>query len=81
VSVGLLDVLAQLASIICQKSSWGIANMGERIAAFLNDDEGLTIVEYAVAGALVAATVAAAFTTLGQAILAQIAALTGLVNA
>jgi pilus assembly protein Flp/PilA len=53
----------------------------ERIAAFLNDEEGLTMVEYAIAGALVAATVAAAFTALGQAILAQIVALTGFVNA
>jgi len=55
--------------------------MNERIAAFLNNEEGLTVVEYAIAGALVAATVAAAFTALGQAILANIVALTGFVNA
>jgi len=35
------------------------------IVAFLNDDEGLTMVEYAIAGALVAAGAVAAFTLLG----------------
>jgi pilus assembly protein Flp/PilA len=34
-------------------------------AAFLKDEEGLTMVEYAIAGALVAAGAVAAFTTLG----------------
>jgi pilus assembly protein Flp/PilA len=35
---------------------------------FLRDEEGLTTVEYAVAGALVAATVVLAFTELGEAV-------------
>jgi len=39
---------------------------------FLQDEEGLTIVEYAVAAALISAAVAAAFTQLGQAVLAKI---------
>lgn len=38
------------------------------IKVFLADEEGLTTVEYAVAGALVAATVVAAFTGLGTAV-------------
>jgi pilus assembly protein Flp/PilA len=51
------------------------------IVAFLRDEEGLTMVEYAIAGALVAATVALAFTALGQAVLLRIQALTGFVGA
>jgi pilus assembly protein Flp/PilA len=39
---------------------------------FLQDEEGLTIVEYAVAAALISATVALAFTNLGLAVLAKI---------
>jgi pilus assembly protein Flp/PilA len=40
--------------------------MKKLILDFLRDEEGLTTVEYAVAGALVAASVVAAFTTLGE---------------
>ena len=39
--------------------------MKKLILDFLRDEEGLTTVEYAVAGALVAAAVVAAFTALG----------------
>ncbi len=39
--------------------------MKEKIMNFLRDEEGLTTVEYAVAGALVAAAVVLAFTNLG----------------
>ncbi|NNE61660.1 MAG: Flp family type IVb pilin [Woeseia sp.] len=39
--------------------------MKARILMFLRREEGLTTVEYAVAGALVAAAVVAAFTALG----------------
>ena len=39
--------------------------MKKLILEFLRDEEGLTTVEYAVAGALVAAAVVAAFTQLG----------------
>jgi pilus assembly protein Flp/PilA len=41
----------------------------------LKDEEGLTMVEYAIAGALVAAGSVAAFTTLGTAIVTKIDAL------
>ncbi|MGH8575703.1 MAG: Flp family type IVb pilin [Gammaproteobacteria bacterium] len=37
----------------------------DKILAFVRDEEGLTTVEYAVAGALVAAAVVAAFQALG----------------
>lgn len=42
--------------------------MKEKILEFLKDEEGLTTVEYAVAGALVAAAVVLAFTNLGTAV-------------
>jgi pilus assembly protein Flp/PilA len=37
----------------------------EKVLAFLRDEEGLTTVEYAVAGGLISAAVIAAFTLLG----------------
>ena len=39
--------------------------MKEKMMKFLRDEDGLTTVEYAVAGALVAAAVVTAFTQLG----------------
>ena len=42
--------------------------MKKLIIAFLKDEEGLTMVEYAVAGALVAAACVTAFIALGGAI-------------
>ncbi|MBV0933497.1 Flp family type IVb pilin [Marinobacterium weihaiense] len=39
--------------------------MTRKIMDFIKDEEGLTTVEYAIAGALVAAIVVAAFTDLG----------------
>jgi pilus assembly protein Flp/PilA len=39
--------------------------MREKLLAFLRDEEGLTTVEYAIAGGLVGAAVIVAFTDLG----------------
>jgi pilus assembly protein Flp/PilA len=50
------------------------------ILSFLKDEEGLTMVEYAIAGALVAAGAAAAFLALGGAVTAKIGILTDDVN-
>lgn len=47
---------------------------------FVNDEDGLTMVEYAVAGALVSAAVVLAFATLGMTIAASIERLYGLVS-
>ena len=47
---------------------------------FVRDEDGLTTVEYAVAGALVAAAVAAAFMLLGGAVTANITNLTNIVT-
>ena len=54
--------------------------MKKIIVAFLKDEEGLTMVEYAVAGALIAAASVTAFTLLGTNITAKITALAGYVT-
>jgi pilus assembly protein Flp/PilA len=50
--------------------------MFDSLSAFLRDEEGLTMVEYAVAGSLIAAAAVAAFTNLGVAVAAKIDAIT-----
>lgn len=40
----------------------------EKISAFVRDDQGLTMTEYAVAGSLVTLAAVVAFTALGEAI-------------
>lgn len=47
-----------------------------RIKKFITNEEGLTTVEYAVAGAVVAATVLLAFTELGGAVATKVGAIT-----
>jgi len=49
------------------------------ITRFFKDDAGLTMVEYAIAGALVAAGAVGAFTLLGGNIVTKITALAGFV--
>jgi len=46
--------------------------MKNMIKTFLHDEEGLTTVEYAIAGALVSLAVVTAFTDLGAAIAGRI---------
>ena len=50
------------------------------IVAFLKDEEGLTMVEYAIAGALVSIAAVTAFTNLGTAVANRINALVTAVN-
>jgi pilus assembly protein Flp/PilA len=45
-----------------------MCNLNAKIRAFLRDEEGLTTVEYAVAGALISLAVITAFTNLGAAV-------------
>lgn len=47
-------------------------NLKTAIVAFMRDEEGLTMVEYAIAGALVTAAAVVAFTALGANISTQI---------
>lgn len=51
--------------------------MKKHVMAFLRDEEGLTIVEYAVAAGLIAAAVVLAFTNLGNEVLRIITNLVG----
>ena len=55
--------------------------MKREILKFLKEEEGLTMVEYAVAGALVAAACVFAFTNLGTAIANRIQGLAATINA
>jgi pilus assembly protein Flp/PilA len=57
-----------------------VAQMKKFIVAFLKDEEGLTMVEYAIAGALVSIAAVAAFTSLGTAVVTRITALVAAVN-
>lgn len=54
-----------------------VSYLKERIVCFLKDDDGLTVVEYAVAGGLISLAVVAAFTNLGTAVKDIIIDLTG----
>ncbi len=54
-------------------------NLKTAIVAFMRDENGLTMVEYAIAGALVTAAAVLAFTTLGANIATQITNLAGTV--
>jgi len=51
-----------------------------QVLKFLRDEEGLTTVEYAVAGSLVAAAVVVAFTDLGTAVGTTITGLTAVLS-
>ena len=45
-----------------------MTTIANKVAGFIKEEEGLTTVEYAVAGTLVALAVVAAFTQLGNAV-------------
>ena len=50
------------------------------VAKFLKDEEGLTTVEYAVAGTLIALAVVVAFASLGNAVNNSISAITSVIQ-
>lgn len=54
--------------------------IAKELLRLINDEEGLTTVEYAIAGALVAAAVVAAFINLGGAVTTRINDLCGVVE-
>jgi pilus assembly protein Flp/PilA len=54
--------------------------MRKYVLSFLRDEEGLTMVEYAVAGTLITLAAVAAFTTLGTTVAAKIALITAALN-
>lgn len=55
-------------------------NLKQALTRFIREEEGLTIVEYAVAGGLITVAVAGMFTQLGQAVLTRITQLWNAVN-
>jgi len=55
--------------------------MREKLMAFFREEEGLTTVEYAIAGALVAIAVIAAFQALGLSVAGVIDTITGKLDA
>ena len=54
--------------------------MKDQIMSFLHDDDGLTTVEYAVAGALIAAALVVTFQTLGLSVAGLIGNMATLIN-
>jgi pilus assembly protein Flp/PilA len=50
----------------------GVRNVKQAMIRFITEEEGLTVVEYAIAGSLVGLFVVAAFTDLGEAVEARI---------
>jgi pilus assembly protein Flp/PilA len=54
--------------------------MRKYLVAFLRDEEGLTMVEYAVAGTLITLAAVAAFTSLGTAVQTKITAIVTALN-
>ena len=53
-----------------------VREITKRLVSFIKQEDGLTTVEYAIAGTLVSLAVVLAFTNLGAAVGVQIAALT-----
>jgi len=52
----------------------------KKIKLFITKEEGLTTVEYAVAGAVIASTVLVAFTNLGAAVATKLGEITGIIT-
>lgn len=55
-------------------------NLKQAVLAFVREEEGLTVVEYAIAGGMISVLVATAFSDLGTAVLARIRQLINAVN-
>ena len=51
-------------------------SLKQAVAAFIKEEEGLTAVEYAVAGGVIVVGLVGGFTELGEAVFARIAAIT-----
>ena len=71
-SVRAVNRLRKVQGKYVVNSRFEVAEMKQFIVSFLKDEKGLTMVEYAIAGALVAAGSVVAFTTLGTNVLARI---------
>ncbi len=58
--------------LLSEVSEMTIQTIKTAVLKFAKDEDGLTIVEYAVAGGLITVAVAAIFTSLGDAVIAKI---------
>ncbi|GGK59321.1 Flp family type IVb pilin [Amphritea balenae] len=58
-----------------------IQTLKQQIKLFIQDEDGLTTVEYAIAGGLVGAAVILAFRNLGTAVNGEITGITNAINA
>jgi len=76
----LINALGTIRNKVFVTTRNKVDQMKKFIVTFLKDEEGLTMVEYAVAGSLVAAGAVAAFTALGGAIVTKIGVLTTAVS-
>ena len=75
-----IDALGRSGSEVFVTTKDKVSEMKNFLVDFLKDEEGLTMVEYAVAGSLVAAAAVTAFTNLGAAIVLKIQGLVTAVN-
>jgi pilus assembly protein Flp/PilA len=65
---------------VARNNKEGRKFMRKELFAFLRDEEGLTMVEYAVAGALISAAAVTAFSLLGGAVITKINAITAAIT-
>jgi len=75
------NVLPQKKQLSSEVGKMIMQTIKASVVKFAKDEDGLTIVEYAVAGGLITAAVALAFTSLGTAVHTQITALCTAVGA
>jgi len=71
---------AQLPGHLTKFGVSTMRSLKQSVVAFLRDEEGLTVVEYAIAGGLVGLTVITAFTNLGTQVARIINAIVGLLT-
>jgi len=75
-----IDALGRSGSEVFVTTKDKVSEMKNFLVDFLKDEEGLTMVEYAVAGSLITVAAVGAFTNLGAAIVTKIGVLTTAVS-
>jgi len=67
-------------NVLSEVSEMTLQTIKSSVLKFVKDEDGLTIVEYAVAGGLITLAVVTAFDSLGAAVVTKITALVNAVN-
>jgi len=75
-----MDLAQSSGSFDKSSGSSSMRNWKQSVVAFLRDEEGLTVVEYAIAGGLVGLAVITAFTDLGNTVARIIRAIVNLLG-